>query len=139
MNMVLTRDAHIDAQKRTGQAQVNAVALANSQALDNEAVRANGLYRKIRRMRVTNLEASVVRLQLCTQDAAGANDAALPFSVPVAEFQTVILEPEEGKVVSQFLSTLLARRFSAFLVQIGGGAIVAGVEVNNDYWDDITL
>jgi hypothetical protein len=138
MNMVLNRDTHIDAQKRTAQTTVIQVAVANSQALDNEAVRANGLYRKIRRARITNLDASVVRVQFCTQDAAGANDVAIPYSVPVGEFQTVILEPEEGKVLAQFLSTLLARRFSAFL-QALMGAIVGGVEVNIDYWDDITL
>ena len=136
--MVLHSDNHIDAQKRTGQTAVVAVAVANSQPIDNEAVRANGLYRKLRRLRVTNLDATVARVQFCTQDAAGANDVAIPYSVPIGEFQTIILEPEEGKVLASFLSTLVARRFSAF-IQILVGGIIAGVEVNADYYDDITM
>lgn len=137
--MVLYDDKLINAAKRTSQNIINAILLANSQPLDNEAMLANGLYRKIRRIRLQNLDASVVRVQFCTQDAAGANDAVLPFSVVVDALQDIILNPEQNKVLVSFLSTILARRFSAFLTWVFGPAINLGVELNIDYWDDITI
>lgn len=137
--MVLYDDKHINAAKRTAETVVIAVALAASQAIDNEAMLANNIYRKIRRIRAQNLDGNTVRVQFCTQDAAGANDAVLPFSLSLDTLQDLILDPENNKVLARFLSTLLARRFSAFLIYVAGPAIFNGVEINIDYWDDITI
>lgn len=137
--MVLYDDKLINAAKRTAETVVNAIALAASLPIDNEAILVNNIYRKVRRIRVQNLDASIVRVQFCTQDNAGANDAALPFSVVVDVYQDLILDPEQNKVLTRFLSTAIAQRLSAFITWIALGAIANGVEVNIDYWDDITI
>lgn len=133
---MLTTERQINTAKQNSRAIVTAILVANSQVIDNEVIRV-GLYRKLRRATLMNLDNNVVRFRFASQDAAGANDAALNLTRVMGPYGNAIIEPDKvTENILAILATTTVRRLSGYIEAVDG-AITAGVEVNLEYYDDI--
>lgn len=142
--MVLADARQIDAAKRMASTRVTVTTLATSAALDNEALRANGLARKVRRAVFANLDNILVMVHLATHDAAGANDADLGRRVFLANYGQFVWEPEKAdETFLSFLGTATVRRLSAYLRNLDDTlappGLVNGVRIEVDYYDDVEV
>lgn len=135
--MVLTTEKQINAALKPSRAVVTAAVLANSEVIDEENIRI-GIYRKIRKAVLWNLDNNVVRFRFATQDAAGANDANLPLTRELTGYGSAIIEPTElTEKVLAILATTTVRRLSGYVELISGGLVTFGVELNVQYYDDL--
>lgn len=135
--MVLEDSFMIQAEMQSQTSSVTGETSANAQDLDNEDT-TTGLWRKIRRILLDNMDNIVVRIDFGT-GITGTWATALGFSVELTNYQERALSPEDlDEAQAKFLASATDNRFQAYLTIISGAAVTNGVRVTIQYYDDIS-